>query len=141
MFRIGIMARGRLRCIGNSLRLKSRFGSGYRISIRVQGGGGSGGGAWAGAAGGGGGSCPPASTSFARGLLATESGEIQPDGLAHLTAADAMKPASRQVPPTGEVRQRDPAAAAQAAAVRALFLQQLDVKPSECLLTMCGRLV
>ncbi|KAI3423876.1 hypothetical protein D9Q98_009710 [Chlorella vulgaris] len=131
--RIGIMARGRLRCIGNSLRLKSRFGSGYRISIRVQGGGGggSGGGAWAGAAGGGGGSCPPASTSFARGLLATESGEIQPDRLAHLTAADVMKPASRQVPPTGEVRQRDPAAAAQAAAVRALFLQQLDVKPSD----------
>ncbi len=34
--RIGIMARGRLRCIGNSLRLKSRFGSGYRISVRVQ---------------------------------------------------------------------------------------------------------
>ncbi|KAL4855684.1 ABC transporter A family member 11 [Chlorella vulgaris] len=129
--RIGIMARGRLRCIGNSLRLKSRFGSGYRISIRVQGGGGSGGGAWAGAAGGGGGSCPPASTSFARGLLATESGEIQPDRLAHLTAADVMKPASRQVPPAGEVRQRDPAAAAQAAAVRALFLQQLDVKPSD----------
>lgn len=32
------MARGRLRCIGTSLRLKMRFGSGYRISIRVQGG-------------------------------------------------------------------------------------------------------
>ena len=37
--RIGIMARGRLRCLGTSLRLKARFGSGYRVSIRVQGGG------------------------------------------------------------------------------------------------------
>ena len=34
--RIGIMARGRLRCIGSSLRLKARFGSGYRVSVRVQ---------------------------------------------------------------------------------------------------------
>lgn len=29
------MVRGRLRCIGTSLRLKSRFGSGYRISVRI----------------------------------------------------------------------------------------------------------
>lgn len=34
--RIGIMVRGRLQCVGTSLRLKSRFGSGYRISVRVQ---------------------------------------------------------------------------------------------------------
>ena len=33
--RIGIMARGRLRCVGTSLRLKNRFGSGYRVSVRV----------------------------------------------------------------------------------------------------------
>lgn len=33
--RIGIMARGRLRCVGTALRLKNRFGSGYRISVRV----------------------------------------------------------------------------------------------------------
>ncbi|EKX32324.1 hypothetical protein GUITHDRAFT_82405 [Guillardia theta CCMP2712] len=31
--RIGIMAKGRLRCIGSSVRLKSRFGGGYRISV------------------------------------------------------------------------------------------------------------
>jgi ABC-type multidrug transport system ATPase subunit len=35
--RIGIMARGKLMCIGTSLRLKSRFGSGYRVSVRVEG--------------------------------------------------------------------------------------------------------
>jgi ABC-type multidrug transport system ATPase subunit len=35
--RIAIMARGRVRCIGTGLRLKSRFGSGYRVSIRVTG--------------------------------------------------------------------------------------------------------
>lgn len=33
--RIGIMARGQLRCIGTSLRLKSKFGSGYRVSVRI----------------------------------------------------------------------------------------------------------
>ena len=31
--RIGIMAKGRLRCLGNSVRLKSRFGEGYKVSI------------------------------------------------------------------------------------------------------------
>lgn len=36
--RIAIMARGRLRCIGTSLHLKTRFGSGYRVSVRVHGG-------------------------------------------------------------------------------------------------------
>ena len=35
--RIGIMARGQLRCIGTGLHLKSRFGSGYRVSVRVLG--------------------------------------------------------------------------------------------------------
>jgi ABC-type multidrug transport system ATPase subunit len=29
--RIAIMARGRLRCIGSSLRLKQRFGTGYQV--------------------------------------------------------------------------------------------------------------
>ncbi|EPZ35947.1 hypothetical protein ROZALSC1DRAFT_26676 [Rozella allomycis CSF55] len=33
--RIAIMAHGRLRAIGNSMRLKSRFGDGYRISMNV----------------------------------------------------------------------------------------------------------
>ncbi|CAI9266696.1 unnamed protein product [Lactuca saligna] len=33
--RIGIMAKGRLRCIGNSIRLKSRFGTGYIAHIRL----------------------------------------------------------------------------------------------------------
>ena len=31
--RIGIMAKGRLRCLGNSVRLKSRFGEGYKVSV------------------------------------------------------------------------------------------------------------
>lgn len=31
--RIGIMAKGRLRCIGNSVRLKTRFGEGYKVSV------------------------------------------------------------------------------------------------------------
>ena len=33
--RIGIMAKGRLRCLGNSVRLKSRFGAGYKVSVSV----------------------------------------------------------------------------------------------------------
>ena len=31
--RIGIMCKGRLRCIGNSVRLKSRYGEGYKVSV------------------------------------------------------------------------------------------------------------
>ena len=31
--RIAIMARGRLRCIGSSIHLKHRFGSGYQVMI------------------------------------------------------------------------------------------------------------
>lgn len=33
--RIAIMARGRLRCIGNSIRLKQKFGAGYQVSVSV----------------------------------------------------------------------------------------------------------
>lgn len=33
--RIAIMARGRLRCIGSSIHLKHRFGSGYQLSVSV----------------------------------------------------------------------------------------------------------
>ena len=35
--RIAIMARGNLRCIGSSLRLKNKFGTGYSISVGVAG--------------------------------------------------------------------------------------------------------
>jgi ABC-type proline/glycine betaine transport system ATPase subunit len=31
--KIGIMAKGRLRCIGTSVRLKTKFGQGYRVSV------------------------------------------------------------------------------------------------------------
>ena len=31
--RIAIMAKGKLRCIGTSLRLKQKFGSGYQVSV------------------------------------------------------------------------------------------------------------
>jgi ABC-type multidrug transport system ATPase subunit len=32
--RIGIMAKGRLRCIGNAIRLKSKFGTGFIANVR-----------------------------------------------------------------------------------------------------------
>ena len=35
--RIGIMAKGRLRCIGTSIRLKSKFGTGFVASISFSG--------------------------------------------------------------------------------------------------------
>ena len=35
--RIGIMAKGRLRCIGTSIRLKSRFGTGFIANISFHG--------------------------------------------------------------------------------------------------------
>ncbi|GMP33516.1 hypothetical protein CsSME_00006800 [Camellia sinensis var. sinensis] len=35
--RIGIMAKGRLRCIGTSIRLKSRFGTGFISNISFAG--------------------------------------------------------------------------------------------------------
>lgn len=35
--RIGIMAKGRLRCIGTSIRLKSRFGTGFIANISFSG--------------------------------------------------------------------------------------------------------
>jgi len=35
--RIGIMAKGRLRCIGTSIRLKSRFGTGFIADISFYG--------------------------------------------------------------------------------------------------------
>lgn len=35
--RIGIMAKGRLRCIGTSIRLKSRFGTGFIANISFAG--------------------------------------------------------------------------------------------------------
>ena len=34
--RIGIMAKGRLRCIGTSIRLKSRFGTGFIANVRFK---------------------------------------------------------------------------------------------------------
>ena len=75
------MARGRLRCIGTSLRLKARFGSGYRVSIRVQGAAGDGtaGGneqQWDGSVGSGTSRHNPL---FAAAALPHEAGEIQPD--------------------------------------------------------------
>jgi ABC-type multidrug transport system ATPase subunit len=35
--RIGIMAKGRLRCIGTSIRLKSRFGTGFIANVSFSG--------------------------------------------------------------------------------------------------------
>ena len=111
------MARGRLRCIGNSIRLKARFGSGYRVSIRVAG------------ASGIDGSC----SSEAVPAVGSEQGGIQPEPL---TAEDLQPPQQQlagqhQEQPQQQEQQRDPAAARQAAAVRALFLCQLGIKPSD----------
>jgi len=131
------MARGRLRCIGNSLRLKSRFGSGYRVSIRVQGSSGttSSGGGTIGTAGPGG--------SSAASLHDNPLCEIQPDPRNHqqqCQQASGQLPAyhrsgssagSRAPAPEAQAQQRDPVAARQAAAVRALFQQQLGIKPSD----------
>lgn len=36
--RIGIMAKGRLRCIGTSIRLKSKFGTGFIANVSFSGG-------------------------------------------------------------------------------------------------------
>ena len=33
--RIGIMAKGRLRCIGTQQHLKNRFGDGYKLSVQI----------------------------------------------------------------------------------------------------------
>jgi hypothetical protein len=130
------MARGRLRCLGTSLRLKARFGSGYRVSIRVQGGTAFGGSTIGGTNNS---TSSGSSTSgwhdagegkdaaYARaGLLPTDSGEIQP-----APPSPASVVATSAAAPAGEVRQRNPAAAAQAAGVRALFAQALGLKPSE----------
>ncbi|KAL4424942.1 hypothetical protein ABPG77_009671 [Micractinium sp. CCAP 211/92] len=132
--RIGIMARGRLRCLGNSLRLKSRFGSGYRVSIRVLGSGGG--------------------TAIAAGISAARASqlglpvlgstscssysnplcEIQPEPVL-AAAAPAVAASSsgslQQEKPGGQCHQRDPVAARHAAAVKALFLQQLAIKPCD----------
>lgn len=34
--RIGILVNGRLQCLGNSQHLKSRFGKGFRVSVRIR---------------------------------------------------------------------------------------------------------
>lgn len=129
---IAIMARGRLRCIGTSLRLKARFGSGYRVSIRLAG---ADGGPAAGAS-----AAPAAPTGgFNYGARAAanplfEVGEIQPD------SGSPRQQQRRHSPGSGgsgagagqDLHLRDAATAAQAAAVRALFMAQLGIKPSEC---------
>jgi ABC-type multidrug transport system ATPase subunit len=33
--RIGIMCKGRMRCLGSSVRLKNKFGAGYKISVSM----------------------------------------------------------------------------------------------------------
>lgn len=117
------MARGHLRCLGNSLRLKSRFGSGYRVSVRVLGSG-------SGAAGAGMpgpsalGSSP--SSSYSNPLC-----EIQAEPVAAAAVAGSGVGGGHQEQPGGQCHQRDPVAARHAAAVKALFLQQLAIKPCE----------
>ncbi len=135
------MARGRLRCLGTSLRLKARFGSGYRVSIRVQGGG-------SGLTGGdipldegssAGGRSAFSSSGLAGAGLRQEDSEIQPAPLAVQPGLHPAAPPQRggsnhsrrsaSGEPAEQAQQRDPVAARQAAGIRALFLQQLGIKP------------
>lgn len=141
------MARGRLRCLGTSLRLKARFGSGYRVSIRVQGssagtanvegsGSSSAEGSAAGALGSG-------SSLVGAGLAHEDSDlEIQPAPLAVQPGLHPAAPPQRSGSnhsgrsgsgePAEQAQQRDPAAARQAAGIKSLFLKQLGIKPGGC---------
>lgn len=120
---IAIMARGRLRCLGTSLRLKARFGSGYRVSIRLAG-------ADADASAGGLADAYGSSAGSAAANLLFEGSEIQP-------APQQQAQQQRRDSPSGDsaagrdLHLRDAATAAQAAAVRGLFMAQLGIKPSE----------
>ncbi|KAL4434281.1 hypothetical protein ABPG75_000722 [Micractinium tetrahymenae] len=137
--RIGIMARGRLRCLGNSLRLKSRFGSGYRVSIRVLGSGGGGTAVAAGiaAASGAAGAALPGYVAHSSGLSSSYSNplcEIQAEPLPAAVASAVASGGSsggQQEQPGGQCHQRDPVAARHAASVKGLFLQQLGIKPCD----------
>lgn len=139
------MARGRLRCLGTSLRLKARFGSGYRVSIRVQGRsagtanvGGSGSSSVEGSAMGSLGSC----SSLVDAGLAHEESEIQPAPLAVQPGLHPAAPPQRSGSnhsgrgvsgePAEQAQQRDPAAARQAAGIKSLFLKHLGIKPGGC---------
>lgn len=139
------MARGRLRCLGTSLRLKARFGSGYRVSIRVQGRsagtanvGGSGSSSVEGSAMGSLGS----GSSLVDAGLAHEESEIQPAPLAVQPGLHPAAPPQRSGSnhsgrgvsgePAEQAQQRDPAAARQAAGIKSLFLKHLGIKPGGC---------
>eukprot|EP00887_Chlorella_sp_A99_P004461 scaffold30.g4461.t1 len=103
---IGIMACGRLRCVGTSLRLKSRFGSGYRVSIRVAGEG----------------------AGTAAGSASTPADAVgSPEAKATGDRPPAPQPGAAAAPHGGTGGQRSPAAAAQAAAVKRLFQERLGV--------------
>lgn len=140
--RIGIMARGRLRCLGTSLRLKARFGSGYRVSIRVQGSSGSGDSATAHADSGSAAGAMAGGIPSAGARLGLEDCEIQPAPLAVQPGLHPAAPPQRSGSnhsgrsvsgePAEQAQQRDPVAARQAAGVKALFLRQLGIKPGEC---------
>lgn len=125
------MARGRLRCLGNSLRLKSRFGSGYRVSTRVLG---SAGGALAAGAGI---AAVPGAASAGFPVHGGSPGSSYSNPLCEIQAEPAPAVAGgsamfgQREEPSGHCHQRDPVAARHAAAVKALFLQQLGIKPCE----------
>ncbi|KFM28559.1 ABC transporter A family member 2 [Auxenochlorella protothecoides] len=111
---IGIMARGRLRCIGTSLRLKMRFGSGYRISIRVQGG-----------------------TSSSGSSSQTEEGALDGDFLIPATptteaAADSAPRCKEQQLRSGSgEEQRSTLGRLQAARIKAVFADRLGVTAAD----------
>lgn len=135
------MARGRLRCLGTSLRLKARFGSGYRVSIRVQGSSGSGDSATADADSGSAAGAMAGGIPSAGARLGLEDCEIQPAPLAVQPGLHPAAPPQRSGSnhsgrsvsgePAEQAQQRDPVAARQAGGVKALFLRQLGIKPGE----------
>ena len=140
--RIGIMARGRLRCLGTSLRLKARFGSGYHVSIRMLAGEEAGAEGWAqaggssssGSAGGGGFSAAMAVAMLAPSAYDNPLCEIcpaSPGEAPNGPAGPARRAGSSSSVGGASGRRRSPAAAKQAAAVRLLFRERLVVEPSK----------
>ncbi|PSC73883.1 ABC transporter A family member 2 isoform B [Micractinium conductrix] len=140
--RIGIMARGCLRCLGTSLRLKARFGSGYHVSIRMLAGEEAGAEGWAqaggssssGSAGGGGFSAAMAVAMLAPSAYDNPLCEIcpaSPGEAPNGPAGPARRAGSSSSVGGASGRRRSPAAAKQAAAVRLLFRERLVVEPSD----------
>jgi hypothetical protein len=137
------MARGRLRCLGTALRLKARFGSGYRISIRVRGSGGvdgtgtaaglQQGTAWKPLAAPLSPAASPRVDLRADGRSQASQGEISAPTAS--VASDVQPYAPGQAPDTPH--RRDSEATRQMEGIRDLFMQRLGIKSGEATWAVC----